>query len=115
MPEWHAKLLEIGVGQLGQDLRVDFVFAEGDFVLARPRLRSQSPTSMIASTQRRRTIANAQGLVKRRQRVGERAGRRLLARRRRERGPVAVSANLATRQARAFLFAASRLSDLQTR
>ena len=34
MPEWHAKLLEIGVGQLGQDLRVDFVVAEGDFVLA---------------------------------------------------------------------------------
>src|SRR5271168_4607604 len=34
MPERHAKLLEIGVGQLGEDLRVDFAFAEGGFVLA---------------------------------------------------------------------------------
>ena len=54
----------------------------------RPTLRSQSPTSMIASTQRERTIANAQGLVKRRACVGERTCRRLF------RGPYRESALL---------------------
>ena len=34
MPERHADLLEVGFGQVGQDVRVDLVLAEQGFVLS---------------------------------------------------------------------------------
>ena len=34
MPERHADLLEVGLGQVGQDVRVDLMLAEQGFVLS---------------------------------------------------------------------------------
>jgi hypothetical protein len=37
MPEWDAELLQVRVGQVGQDVRVDRVLAEKGEVLAKPQ------------------------------------------------------------------------------
>ena len=101
MPEWRAKLLEIGVGQLAEDLRVDFGVAEGDFVLA--ETDAPQPVAHVHDRLHPAQADNRQraGCCKAKAPGSGRAGR-LLARRRRERGPVAGVANLATREARLF-------------
>ena len=49
VPQRHAKFFKVVVGQLGQNIRVDFVRAERGLILIKPKVRSQSPTSMVAS------------------------------------------------------------------
>ena len=48
MPQRHTELLEIGVGQLGQDIGVDFTRAKERLVLAEAETSQPTPTSMAA-------------------------------------------------------------------
>jgi hypothetical protein len=45
MPQRHAKFLKVGLGQLGQNISVDFVRAERGFVLTKTKV--PQPTSEV--------------------------------------------------------------------
>jgi hypothetical protein len=71
VPQKDAELFEISVGQIRQDLRVDFVFAERGFVLAETEVPQPSP-DVHGRLRSARIIALVQGVVKRRARRRER-------------------------------------------
>jgi hypothetical protein len=112
MPERRAKLLEIGVGQLGEDLRIDFGVAEGYFVLA----ETEAPQSVAhvhdsfrpaqADNRQRAGYCKAKGSVS-----GSRGAGGLWRAAAVSAGRLRVSKS-GNAQGAAFIFATSRLSDL---